>query len=75
LVFVLLHRIDPARNMARFYSLSLARDLFGAWCVIRRYGRIGSPRGQMRLEAFSSEDAAHAALERLRGMKERRGYQ
>ena len=41
--------------MARFYSLSLSRDLFGTWCLIRRYGRIGARRGQMRLEAFEKD--------------------
>jgi predicted DNA-binding WGR domain protein len=28
---VTLHRIDPARNMRRFYRLDLQPDLFGAY--------------------------------------------
>jgi predicted DNA-binding WGR domain protein len=26
---ILLHRIDPAKNMHRFYGLDVRRDLFG----------------------------------------------
>ncbi|HTW72940.1 MAG TPA: WGR domain-containing protein [Acetobacteraceae bacterium] len=36
---VTLHRIDPARNMRRFYRLDLQRDLFGTWDLIREWGR------------------------------------
>lgn len=71
---VLLQRVDPARNMARFYSLDVCRDLFGQWCLIRRYGRIGSRRGQVRLNAYANENAAREAFRRLRSAKERRGY-
>jgi predicted DNA-binding WGR domain protein len=27
---IILHRIDPAKNMRRFYMLDVQRDLFGA---------------------------------------------
>jgi hypothetical protein len=36
-----LHRIDHDRRMARFYRLDTQRDLFGAWCFIREWGRLG----------------------------------
>jgi predicted DNA-binding WGR domain protein len=39
---IILHRIDPAKNMRRFYRLDVQRDLFGQWCLIREWGRIGS---------------------------------
>jgi hypothetical protein len=38
-----LRRIDPDRNMARFYSMSVQPNLFGEWLLFRVWGRIGSP--------------------------------
>jgi predicted DNA-binding WGR domain protein len=70
---VTLHRADPARNMRRFYLLDVQPDLFGQWCFIREWGRIGQP-GQVRGVPFPTEDEAHAALDRQRQAKERRGY-
>jgi predicted DNA-binding WGR domain protein len=32
---LILHRIDPSRNMRRFYLLDVQPDLFGQWCLIR----------------------------------------
>ena len=29
---IILHRMDPARNMRRFYRLDVQPDLFGQWC-------------------------------------------
>ena len=43
---VTLTRTDHARRMARFYVLDVQPDLFGAWCFIREWGRIGRP-GQL----------------------------
>ncbi len=40
---VTLYRIDPARNMQRFYRLDIQPDLFGNQCLIREWGRIGRP--------------------------------
>ncbi len=34
---VRLCRIDPDKNMARFYRVSVERDLFGMWCLIREW--------------------------------------
>lgn len=42
-----LHRSDPSRNMWRYYGLDVQRDLFGAWCCIREWGRTGKA-GQTR---------------------------
>lgn len=68
-----LRRIDPTRNMSRFYVLDIVYSLFGETILVRRWGRIGST-GQ-RLEMwFDEAAAAHAALERLLRAKTRRGY-
>ena len=69
----ILHRIDPARNMRRFYSLSVQPDLFGQWSFIREWGRAGQG-GQVRAAAFPTEEEARGALIKQRQAKERRGY-
>lgn len=68
-----LRRIDPARNMARYYGLAVRRNLFGEWELVREWGRIGRS-GQVRSAAYSTEGEAAAALDRQRRAKERRGY-
>ena len=70
---VILYRIDDNKRMYRYYRMDVQRDLFGCWCLIREWGRIGSS-GQLRSASFSTPDAADAALQRQRGIKERRGY-
>ncbi len=39
---LVLRRIDPDRHVARFYSLMIERDLFGAITLVRSLGRIGT---------------------------------
>ena len=71
---VTLRRIDPAQNMARFYALEVERDLFGRIVLARRWGRIGTG-GKVRLEGYTGEGEAMAALLALEAAKRRRGYQ
>ena len=71
--FVHLRRIDPARNMRRFYTLAIQPTLFGGASVIRCWGRIGTA-GQSMVETHDRADAAEAAMERLERKKRRRGY-
>jgi predicted DNA-binding WGR domain protein len=66
---VQMRRIDPARNMRRFYRLSVQRDLFGRASLVREWGRIGF-RGQM----MPDEGKAVTALTKLAAAKKRRGY-
>ncbi|MFG1366037.1 WGR domain-containing protein [Xanthobacter versatilis] len=68
-----LRRIDPARNMARFYVLFLQPTLFGETSLIRNWGRIGT-RGQAMMETFDENTAAGEAFARLERRKRRRGY-
>ncbi|MBV8577594.1 MAG: WGR domain-containing protein [Acetobacteraceae bacterium] len=70
---ITLVRTDPARNMRRFYCLDVQPDLFGAWCLMREWGRIGRS-GQLHSLPCASEAEARAVLERQRRRKERRGY-
>ena len=45
----LIRRRDPARRMARFYSLAVQADLLAGWSLVREWGRIGSP-GRVRVD-------------------------
>jgi len=68
-----LHRIDPARNMARFYRISSTPSLFGDICIVREWGRIGK-RGRTRIDLYAQEIEAAAARLALEQLKRRRGY-
>ena len=70
---IVLYRIDRAKHMHRFYRLDVQRDLFGQWCLMREWGRIGSA-GQTRSLPFPTPHEAEAALDKQRSIKERRGY-
>ncbi|HEY4193085.1 MAG TPA: WGR domain-containing protein [Mesorhizobium sp.] len=70
---ILLHRVDPARNMARFYGLSLQPTLFGEISVVREWGRIGT-RGRIKIDSYPTGEGATAAFTRLERSKRRRGY-
>ena len=67
-------RIDPARNMRRFYRLDVQPDLFGGVILVKQWGRIGA-HGRMVGEWHMTEAEAVAALQRQAERKRRRGYQ
>jgi predicted DNA-binding WGR domain protein len=68
-----LRRLDPAKDMARFYLLDVQQDLFGQWWVVREFGRIGSP-GRVTPPPYPSLDEAAAARAKLWKAKLKRGY-
>jgi len=70
---VQMRRVNPARNMRRFYRLSVQRDLFGGASLVREWGRIGF-RGQVMMENHIDEGMAITALMKLAAVKQRRGY-
>jgi predicted DNA-binding WGR domain protein len=70
---VTLTRIDSVRNMRRYYRLDVQPGLFGAWCCIREWGRIGAV-GQTRSVSYPTPLEAGAVLDRQRHRKERKGY-
>ena len=49
-----LRRIDPSRNMRRFYRLDMQPDLFGGVLLMKEWGRIGA-RGRIMAERYDSE--------------------
>lgn len=69
-----MHRRNPAQNMARFYDLVVQPSLFGDFLLIRRWGRIGT-RGQTKNEWFAEEIQACRAHQVWLARKQRRGYQ
>jgi predicted DNA-binding WGR domain protein len=70
---LVLHRVEPDRGIARFYSLLIERDLFGTIRLVRNWGRIGS-NGQELVMVFATEIEAGKALEAIARVKRRRGY-
>lgn len=69
-----LERVDPARNMRRFYRMTIQRDLFGGASLIRVWGRIGT-RGRQQVNIHVDEGRAINALMKLAQEKRRRGYE
>ena len=70
---LLLKRVEPARNMARFYTLSIEPTLFGDVSLVRRWGRLGTS-GKQIVELHCDRNAALHAFDRLIRIKRRRGY-
>jgi predicted DNA-binding WGR domain protein len=72
---LVLERLDPARNIARYYVLSIEPTLFAKHTLIRRWGRIGC-LGRERLQFSRNEDArrAQVTLETWLTRKRKRGY-
>lgn len=66
-------RHRPHHNMARFYRLEVRPTLFGEWCLVRVWGRIGT-HGRERFESFCSRAEALTAVDQLEQAKRRRGY-
>jgi predicted DNA-binding WGR domain protein len=70
---LMLERIDPALNVARYYSLSIEPTLFGEVALARRWGRIGT-HGARIVEIHRDRTAALAAFGKRAAVKLRRGY-
>jgi predicted DNA-binding WGR domain protein len=68
-----IERTDVARNMARFYALSVETTLFGTPCLTRRWGRIGGG-GQSMVHHFDREEEAVSMFLELLRAKRARGY-
>ena len=69
----MLFRIDPTRNMRRFYAVTIQPNLFGGHSVMRNWGRIGTA-GQLSVDLYDTEVVAIAERDRVLRTKERRGY-
>ena len=54
---IVLTRVDPIENMARFYKLDVQPTLFDEWSLIREWGRIGQS-GNVQVEIFGTRGTA-----------------
>ena len=70
---IALRRVDPDTNVARFYVLTLERDLFANVVVTRQWGRAGTA-GRAITEPYLDETAAAEAMAAYAAAKRRRGY-
>ena len=70
---VTLHRIDRDRNMHRYYRLDVQPDLFGAWGLIREWGRIGQP-GRLLVDPYPTVAQAEERMRFQQAVKQGRGY-
>lgn len=68
-----LRRINPEKNMRRFYLMTVQRDLFGGALLIREWGRIGST-GKIKTSYHRDEGQAIDALNDIATAKRKRGY-
>jgi predicted DNA-binding WGR domain protein len=71
---LVLRRVEPEQNLARFYALMIEHDLFGRIILMRHWGRIGT-RGRERADEHASEVEAAEAMAKLAAAKRRRSYQ
>lgn len=72
--FFYAERLDPSRNMARFYVLAVSEDLFGDRWLERRWGRIGS-QGQRKTDRLENDADLQKRIAVIARQKTRRGYQ
>lgn len=68
-----LQKVNLEKNIARFYHVDLALNLFGETTVLRSWGRIGTG-GRMMIETCDSMVSAASTASRLVRTKLRRGY-
>lgn len=68
-----LTKVEPDKNMCRFYRMEIVRGLFGEWGLVREWGRIGRS-GTMRTDWFGTEIEVKDAQFNLQKQKTKRGY-
>jgi predicted DNA-binding WGR domain protein len=70
---LVLRRVDAARNMGRFYAMSIEPTLIGGRSLVRNWGRMGT-QGRYKIELFEDEAAAESAMALSARIKSARGY-
>ena len=71
---LVLRRVEPEQNVARFYALMIEHDLFGRVILVRHWGRIGS-KGRERAAVHADEGEAAQTMGKRAAAKHRSGYQ
>jgi predicted DNA-binding WGR domain protein len=67
-------KVDPERNVRRWYTIAWGPTLFGGYAVVRSWGRMGTSWAQCKSEVFEDGDAACTAAEAQARRRLRRGY-
>jgi predicted DNA-binding WGR domain protein len=62
------------RTDKRGYTLTLDRDMFGAFVLFRRWYGLLNRRGGVKRQVFLQEDAAMREVRRIERLRIRRGY-
>jgi predicted DNA-binding WGR domain protein len=62
------------RSDRRGYSMSLERDLFGTWLLVRCWYGLSSRRGGLLRKPFEDKASALAEMNRIDMRRLRRGY-
>jgi predicted DNA-binding WGR domain protein len=70
---VRLERVRRHLDEEKFYEITIVGDMFGAWIVERRWGRIGG-EGDARSASHTRLEDALAAARHICGIKLSRGY-
>jgi predicted DNA-binding WGR domain protein len=71
---ILLHRINPERNEARFYLIQIGASILDQHAVLRIWGRIGGAQRAM-VTPCDSPESAQALADKLIRLRLRHGYQ
>ena len=72
---VLLRKVDPSKNMARFYAVSIEMSLFNDPACVKQFGRIGGRGGRIMIGLYETEDEAMEEFNAILRRKLLRGYQ
>ncbi len=72
--YILFEKVDPARNMARFYYLAWQATLLESGAIVRLYGRKGGWQRMLSPLPFASAAEARPTLEAFVKRRLKRGY-
>ena len=65
--------LDPAKNRARFYTITWQPALWGGGALVRRWGRLGG-QGRSLTHFYPDRASAQESVERLIRRRLQRGY-
>jgi predicted DNA-binding WGR domain protein len=72
---VSLHYFDDRRNSDKFYRTFIWQDSHQTWHVAYHWGRDGAPRGQTKMESYSTKRGVEMALDKKVNEKISKGYE
>ena len=71
---ILLHRVDPARHIYRWYSVNVQPTLLDPWAVICTWGSLKCQYRRQRAIPCESKDDAGRLAAKIVARKEAKGY-